>query len=155
MIQRIQSVYMFLAVTAIVVMFFFPVANFYGNMYYFYFSLNGVSDESFLTINTIPLVVMAAVIIVLIFSGLFSFRNRLLQVKIARFAVLLNIAFIIVLYFGYIDNIVKDFEKQGVTLDVQYKAGIYFPLIVLIFLILAIRAIISDENKVRAADRLR
>lgn len=155
MIQRIQTVYLFLAIAAIISMFFFPIANFYGDTYYFYFSLDGVSDEAFLSINTIPVIVMAVVLIVLIFSGIFAYKNRMFQVKLIRFAVLLNIAFIIVLYFGYIDNIVKDFAKQDAVLQVQYKAGVYFPLIVLIFLILAIRAIIADEKKVRAADRLR
>jgi hypothetical protein len=155
MIQRIQSVYLFLAVIALVAMFFFPLANFYGDMYYFFLSLDGVSDETIGRINTIPLIVMAGVLIALIFSGIFSYKNRMFQVRLVRFAVLLNIAFIIIIYFGYIDNIVKDSAKQNAILEVQYKAGIYFPLIVLVFLILAIRGVMQDEKKVRAADRLR
>lgn len=150
MIQRIQSIYLFLAAIAIVVMYFFPIANFYGDMHYFYLSLGGISDNTYMSINTIPLLVMAAVIIVLIFASIFSYKNRLLQLKMIRFGVLLNLAFIIILYFGYIDNIVKKAD-----VEVQYKVGVYFPLIVLVMLILAARAVMSDEKKVRAADRLR
>jgi hypothetical protein len=150
MIQRIQSVYLFLAVLAIVAMFFFPIANFYGDMHYFYLNLTGISDASFISINTIPLIVMAAILIVLIFSSIFAFKNRALQIKMIRFAVLLLLAYIIILYFGYIDNIIKKAD-----VEVQYKVGVYFPLIVLVFLLLANRGVIQDEKKVRAADRLR
>lgn len=150
MIQRIQSVYLFLAAFAVVLMYFFPIANFYGDLHYFYLSLGGISDNTYLSINTIPLLVMAAVIIVLIFAGIFAYKNRLIQIKILRFGVLLNLAFVIILYFGYIDNIVKKAD-----VEVQYKVGVYFPLIVLVFLILAIRGVMNDEKKIRAADRLR
>jgi len=150
MIQRIQSVYLLLAALALVLMYFFPIANFYGDLHYFYLSLGGISDNTHVSINTIPLLVMAAVIIVLIFTGIFTYKNRLLQIKILRFGVLLNLAFIIILYFGYIDNIVKKAD-----VEVQYKVGVYFPLLVLVFLILAIRGVMQDEKKVRAADRLR
>ncbi|MBE0662075.1 MAG: DUF4293 domain-containing protein [Bacteroidales bacterium] len=155
MIQRIQSVYLFLAAIAIVVMFFFPIANFYSDLYYFYLSLDGISDETFLKINTIPLITMVVILIVLILFSIFIYKNRLLQARIIRFAILIDISFIIVLYFGYIDNIIKSFKAEGTTLDVEYKAGIYFPLIVLILLVLAMRGVLNDEKKVKAADRLR
>jgi hypothetical protein len=150
MIQRIQTVYLFVAAAAIVAMFFFPVASFFGDTYYFNLKLSSISDDTYVAINTIPLIVMAAILIVMIFSCIFAFRNRLLQIKLIRFTVLLNLAFIIIIYFGYIDNIVK---KANV--EVQYQTGVYFPLIALIFLILAMRGVMNDEKKVRAADRLR
>ncbi len=150
MIQRIQSVYLLLAAVAISVMFFFPIANFYGDMNYFYLSLTGISDDTYLSINTIPLIAVAAALIILSLASILLYKNRLLQIRIVRFGVLLNLAFIIIIYFGYIDTITK---KAGV--EVQYKTGIYFPLIVLILLILAIRGVMTDEKKVRAADRLR
>ena len=155
MIQRIQSVYLFLAATAVAVMFFFPIANFYSDLYYFYLKLGGISDETFLSINTIPLIAMAVIIIVLIVFSIFIYKNRLLQARMIRFGILIDISFIIVLYFGYIDNIIKSFKNEGTMIDVEYKAGIYFPLIVLILLVLAMRGVLNDEKKVRAADRLR
>ncbi|NLN96582.1 MAG: DUF4293 domain-containing protein [Bacteroidales bacterium] len=150
MIQRIQSVYLFLAAIAIAVMFFFPIANFYSDTFYFYLGLDGISDDTFMTINTIPLVIIAIVLILLAVFSIFMYKNRLLQMRVIRFGVLLDLAFIIVIYFGYIDSI-----SQKANVEVQYKTGIYFPLAVLVFLILAIRAIMADEKKVRAADRLR
>jgi len=150
MIQRIQSVYLFLGVIAIAMMYFFPIANFYGDMHFFYLELTGVSDDTFVSINTIPLQVVSLLTIVLMTISIFLYKNRSLQIRLIRFTVLLSIGFIIILYFGYIDTIKKD---AGV--DVQYKIGIYFPLIALLFQILTMRAVMSDEKKVRAADRLR
>ncbi len=150
MIQRIQSVYLFLAAIAVAVMFFFPIANFYSDTFYFYLSLGGISDDTFVTINTIPLIIIAVVLILLAVFSIFMYKNRLLQMRVLRFGVLFDLAFIIVIYFGYIDSI-----SQKANVEVQYKTGIYFPLIMLVFLILAIRSIMADEKKVRAADRLR
>lgn len=150
MIQRIQSVYLFLGVIAIAMMFFFPVANFYGDMHYFYLNLSGISDSTFVSINTIPLLVVTLLIIVFMMTSIFLYRNRPLQIRLIRFTVLITIGFIIILYFGYIDTI-----KKAAQVDVEYKIGIYFPLIALLFQILAMRAVMSDEKKVRAADRLR
>lgn len=148
MIQRIQSVYLFLAAIAIAVMFFFPIA--YSDTLDFYFGLRGISDDTFLNVNTKPLIIIAVVLILLAVFSIFMYKNRLLQMRVIRFGVLLDLAFIIVIYFGYIDSI-----SQKANVEVQYKTGIYFPLIMLVFLILAIRAIMADEKKVRAADRLR
>lgn len=150
MLQRIQSVFLFLAAIAIAMMYFFPVANFYGDKHYFYLNLSGISDNTFVTINTIPLLVVSLLIIVFILATIFLYKNRLLQTKIIRFSILLTIGFIIILYFGYIDTI-----RKAAEVDVQYKIGIYFPLIALVWLILAMRAVMNDEKKVRAADRLR
>jgi hypothetical protein len=153
MIQRIQSVYLFLAVVALVVMYFLPIASFYGDMSYFSFKISGLSDETYVSINTIPLMVMMLVLIILISISIFLYhdsRRRMMQIRMIRFGILLDLSFIIVLYFGYIDTIVKQ-----ASMDVGYKAGIYFPIIVLVFLLLAMRGVMNDEKKIRAADRLR
>lgn len=150
MIQRIQSVYLFLAALAVAVMFFFPIASFYGDNIYFNLKLGGISDDTFVSINTIPLIVMALVLILMPVISIFLYKNRLLQIRITRFGILLDLSFIIVLYFGYIDTVVK---KANVT--EEYGTGVYFPLIALVMMILANRAIKADEKKVRAADRLR
>jgi hypothetical protein len=156
MIQRIQSVYLFLAALAMGAMFLFPLASFFLNKYsHFYLSLTGISDENFGSVNTIPLIITAIILIVLILSGIFAYKNRLLQIKIIRFGVLLNIGLIIILYFAYIDKIATDFINKGDLLEVQYKIGSYIPLISIIFLILAIRGVMKDEKKILAADRLR
>lgn len=72
------------------------------------------------------------------------------QYRVVRFALLVDLGFIIMMYFGYIDVIVK---KANVS--AQFEAGTYFPLVAIVLLLLAARAILSDEKKVKAADRLR
>ncbi|MDP2423470.1 MAG: DUF4293 domain-containing protein [Bacteroidales bacterium] len=150
MIQRIQSVYLAVAVIAITVMFFFPVSSFYGNEFFFSFGLMGVSDQTLVEIKVWPLQIMAGMLIGLTLVSIFLFKNRLLQTRIIRIALLLDLAFIIMIYFGYVDVIVKKAKMSA-----QYEAGSYFPLIAIVFLLLAMRAVLSDEKKVRSADRLR
>ncbi len=50
-----------------------------------------------------------------------------------------------------IDNIRTQLEHY----EVSYGPGIFFPIISLLFILLANRAIRKDENLVRAADRIR
>lgn len=150
MIQRIQSVYLFLAAITIATMFFFPVASFYGDAIYFNLKLVGISDDTYVSINTIPLIAIALVLITLLLVSIFLFKNRLLQIRMIRFGLLLDLAFIIVIYFGYIDTVVKKADVKE-----EYDAGVYFPLIALVLLILSIRGVMADEKKIRAADRLR
>lgn len=153
MIQRIQSVYLLLAGIAMAVMFFLPLGSFFGDDCYFVFGLRGLSELVCLkevNVNTIPLFITAAAAGLLSIVSIFLFHDRLLQVKLIRFNILINLAVVIFMYFGYIDPIVK---KTATT--VEYGSGVYFPLISLVLLFLAMRAVLNDEKKVRAADRLR
>ncbi len=150
MIQRIQSILLLLAGVAVALMFFFPVASFYGNESYFSFGITGVSDAALVAITTWPLQATAILLTVLSLLSIFLFKNRMAQYRVVRFALLVDLGFIIMMYFGYIDVIVK---KANVS--AQFEAGTYFPLVAIVLLLLAARAILSDEKKVKAADRLR
>ncbi len=150
MIQRIQSAYLALAAIAIGAMFFFPVCNFYSDQFFFEFGLTGVSDQTLVEIKVWPLQVMAAGLMIISLFSIFLYKKRTFQMRIIRIAVLLDLAFIIMTYFGYVDVIVKK-----VAVSSQYEFGSYLPLITLVFLILALRAVMGDEKKIRAADRLR
>lgn len=158
MIQRIQSVFLFLAFVATITLFFYPIAGIYSEMYtykfYVYELKNMVPGEAslFTFMTTFPLLLLNIIIGVMAVSCIFLYKNRMRQAKIVRLAILLEIIFIALVFFVYAGIIDKNLHATPEYLE---EAGIYFPLISLIFLILAYRFIIKDERLVRSADRLR
>ena len=77
--------------------------------------------------------------------------------RMVAVAFLLNVAYVFLLFFWAVDaygkNVVQYFHCG--ELHVTWFVGAYAPIVSLVFLVLAHRAIKKDEMKVRAADRLR
>lgn len=158
MIQRIQSVYLFIAVVALAAMFFFPLSvhSFRGLTIPFEL-LEKVSDTELaasMMITIWPLIVGVLVLIALGLITLFSYRNRQLQMRLVMASVLLNIV-IIIAEFWMAKHLASKLDPQAVDMVVEYSFGAYLPVVSLLFFILAHRGIKRDEQKVRAADRLR
>jgi len=65
------------------------------------------------------------------------------------FSFLANIIFIIVLFFT------ADSLQKHLNVETTYKYGSFIPLVILILLILASKAIKKDEKLVKDTDRLR
>lgn len=161
MIQRIQTVYLILAFIALILQFFFPVAAFtYGNTVDTYlgtvsFFLYGLVKQpdtlepAYKFLFYLPLIIIAIFILALTVLTILQYRKRLRQLRTINFAILLNIVLIVLLFF-YTDKISKD-----ISLPTEYRMGSVFPLISLVFLILAMYAIKKDERLVRSLDRLR
>jgi hypothetical protein len=158
MIQRIQSVFLFLAFIATVAIFFYPIAGIYSDLFtykfYVYELKNMVPGEPslFTFMTTFPLLLLNVIIAAMALACIFLYKNRIRQARIVRLAILLEIVFIALIFFVYAGIIEKNLHA---TPDYLEEAGIYFPLISLIFLILAYRFILKDERLVRSADRLR
>jgi hypothetical protein len=164
MIQRIQTVFLFLAFLASIALFFFPIAGIYPDTavypqlspYKFYVCgfVNMVPGEtslfSFMTI--FPLLLLNIVVGAMSVICIFLYKNRIRQAKIVRLGILLEIVLIVLIFFVYAGIIEKNLHT---TPEYMEEAGIYFPLISMVFLILAYRFIIKDEKLVRSADRLR
>ncbi len=74
----------------------------------------------------------------------------MVQLKLIRFGLFLNIALIAAIFFFYTNQISK-----AVLDDPDYKFGIYLPIITLLFIILAMRGVQKDIKLIRSADRLR
>lgn len=135
MIQRIQSIYLFLAViTVFVVTWFFPLFTTKGGVIY-------LVDE--------PVFFGAYM-----FSGIislftiFKYKNRKQQVVSGRINIIINfVAFGFLLYYFYNTLQVDNQTELGATA--------FLPILVVIFVSMANRAIMRDEALVRAADRFR
>jgi hypothetical protein len=158
MIQRIQSLFLLLAFIAAVILFFFPLAGIYSTTatykFYVYGLVNMVPGEKsmFSFMTTFPLLLINLLVSAFSLGAIFAYKNRLTQMKVVRITILLNILLIGLVFFVYAKIIETNLLVSPDYLD---EAGIYFPLISLIFLILANRSIMKDEKLVRSVDRLR
>jgi len=156
MIQRIQTLYLFLSLAGCILLFFFPMAGYVNeNQGTYLFFITGVRYliEPPLTLffwTTLPLLLMTAVSAVMILLSIFLYRKRRIQILLVSITFLLQIVFIslvLLFYIGYFD---RHFNVMH-----SYKFGIFIPLVSLGFLILANRSIRKDEQLVKSADRLR
>ena len=100
----------------------------------------------------LPLLLLAIGIALLTVVAIFNFKNRPYQVKLTNFGVIGSVVLILAIFFLYVPMIEK---KIGIVPDYSKAYGIYIPLIVLVLIVMANRAIKRDERLVRSADRLR
>ncbi len=154
MIQRIQSVYLALALLSMALMFAFKVAGVNSAEGEVVLTIYGVTlaDAALnLPILAIPLYVYTLLIIAVLLVQLLMFRNRKTQMTIGRVSYLLILGFVVLVYFA------ADQMTQLVvaTDELRYGAGVYFPVAAVAFVFLANRSIKKDEELVRSLDRLR
>lgn len=150
MIQRIQSLYLLLIFIGCICIFFFPLANYLEYQFTILGAKQLVSETTLiLKLNTIPLIVIISVIGILSLITIFLYKNRPLQIKLSRIILLLNIIFIVIVFF-YTDIIEKKIHNTS-----QYSISSFIPLITLILSFLTVRAIRKDEELIKSADRLR
>ncbi|MCB0805674.1 MAG: DUF4293 domain-containing protein [Bacteroidales bacterium] len=156
MIQRIQSLFLFLVVILGILMFFSPLASFFSEMHnlklYVYKLENMVpgSEIQFGFTTILPLLLFNIAITLLSGYTIFLYKNRILQIKLIRFCMLLNMFIIVGVFFLYPRLI--ETRVEGET---EFGFSAYLPLVSLLFLYLANRYILKDEKLVRSIDRLR
>lgn len=158
MIQRIQSVYILLALVAGALTFFLPFAHFYAGEVqiaeYAMFGAFNVQSDTFEMANPFPfpMWIMATLTILMTIFALVSYKKRTVQMKLVRLGFLMNLSFIVYLFFA-IDKV--NAELYEGSMDILYHTGFYMPVIAVVFLFLAQRGIKSDEALVKSLDRLR
>lgn len=111
------------------------------------------------------LAINAALIGIIALVCIFLFKNRILQMRVVACAALLNVVYLFLLFLWAINGMNGDGGYLGVLKELGYGTtaievnmwtpGTIIPIVTLILLYLAQRAIKKDEIKVRAADRLR
>ncbi|MBG0781350.1 MAG: DUF4293 domain-containing protein [Bacteroidales bacterium] len=156
MIQRIQTLFLFFAALASGLLFFFPVAQFYGDQHILAFYVTHIQDfvpgnpELFSSLFILPLSILNAMLTVLPLLIIFMYKNLGGQLKLIRLNILLDLVLIGLLFFYYAERL-----KIITAVEADYDLGIFFPLIALIFLFLAMRGVRNDIKLIRSADRLR
>lgn len=154
MIQRIQSVYFFLSLLAVGIMFFVPLASIVGYSEVFTLSATGTfNSKGELLESAWPVTLLIAAEVVFSLVIIFLFKKRNLQMLLGKLNLLI-LTLLIALVFFYADHAKALSGLPNDTL-VNYSFACLLPVISIILNYLAIRAIKKDEDLVRAADRLR
>ena len=156
MIQRKQSVFLFLSFISLAGLAFLPLANFLGDqdslVMYVYQIVSKVPDSipPFSSLFLLPLLSIVIIAATLSFGAIFMFKNRSRQLMVVRLMIFLLIVFI-GLFFLYYVNALE--EISGGLIETEY--GMYLIPLALVFLFLAMRGIVADERLVRSSERLR
>ena len=136
MLQRIQTVYLLIS------------ALFIGGLYLWFPIIK--SESGFIIIsNNEPLVVgLIFGSILLTLLSILNFKKRQLQFVINRLSIILN--FLLLGVFVY-----RSLTLSGDTLVSEKGIGVLLPIISIVFLVMANKAIKKDEDLVKSVDRLR
>jgi hypothetical protein len=147
MIQRIQTVYLFISALLIILLLTLDFAEIVVNGRLLLFNARGIIDEGKIIISGMPVLGFIILIALLHVAVIFMYKNRIRQIRIIAFTIILLLGlFGTMLYFLH-----SGFEK----VDVAYKIPMTFPVVAVILDYLAIRAIGKDEALVRSLDRIR
>lgn len=170
MIQRVQSVYIALAMLLISLLFSMTLCDFHlpdgdiaiMKMYGFVGPYQYLNHHVVSAYRFPILLLLASALFILLAVTLFSYKNRALQIKLCTVTFFINILLLGFLFIS--PDIISN--KISVSLDLgldkvasrkmtHYQWASFFPFVSLIFINMASRRIKKDEALVRSADRLR
>ena len=147
MIQRIQTVFLFLSAVFAGILFFAPVASFNVGGEFVNMSIFGVENHA----NALLLLILAILMLVVPMVTIFMYKKRELQLKLSSLNVFLNALFCGLIFLFYVDNVQDKLQAETVV----YAFGTYIPLINMVLSILAMRWIKKDIDLIKSIDRLR
>ena len=165
MIQRLQTLFLALAVIANLLMFNFDIwsaqaTNEDGKVVEqivinaleltYNPSLEGKATR---TESRIWLTTLVSLVSLIGIVTIFLYKNRPTQLKISRFGMLLE-AGLLVLIFYLVDSVEADYFVNEVSTS-NYGVGIFLPMIGVVCFFLANIFIMKDERLVRSSERLR
>lgn len=139
MLQRIQTIWLFLAGAAAVLSLRFPIYS--GNLIG---STPGAQYTELTGTYTIPILIITVAVALLAFIAIFLYTNRRVQFRICLSGIILQ-AGLIFLYYSEI----KEFSEGNFSLTSVLHA------LVLLFFFLAAKGIRHDDKIVRESNRLR
>jgi len=147
MVQRIQTAYLLLSIALLGLLFWLPFADLSAGNEIYLFSVDGISKAGEQVVNSFWLVILLAAIVLLHLFVVFSYKNRIRQIRVIVFTMVLAAGFFgLLFWYAYMG-------LKGAT--VSFRIATVFPLITLIFDYLAIRGIGKDEALIRSLNRIR
>ncbi len=162
MSQRLQSIFFFLSALLFALLFFIPIAEYFGELNLLKFNVFGVEsllpdgDVPFKRMFALPVLILTITVIVLsgyLAMGLFR-AVKLAQFvklhKLARIDIIVIVAWIAVVFAYYIRVI-----GTPIGADPTFKVGAFLPLPALLLTIAAASGLKKDIKKVRSTDRIR
>jgi len=143
MLQRIQTIYLLVAgVLSGVIPFFVSIWSTQKETLYIYDLLK---DKSLL-IKSIPVAFVVSALLAVI--SIFLFKNRQLQFVLGRLNILINLILLGLLVY-------LSLSLPGENSVSEKGIGMFIPVLVILLLVFANRAIKKDEDLVKSVDRLR
>jgi hypothetical protein len=143
MIQRIQSIYLLLS--SIISGGLIFVFDLWENVKKEVFALDLFSREAII-LKLIPFLFLLSAIVSLV--TIFLFNNRKLQFVIGRLIILINLFLLGVLVY-------VSLTLPGEIFISEKGIGMFLPIVAVLLVVLANKAIKKDEDLVKSADRLR
>ncbi|WP_432714693.1 DUF4293 domain-containing protein [Pedobacter sp.] len=152
MIQRVQSIWLFLASISLLMLLLLPVVTKMYNGTEYWILVTGLYQKAATgTLRVegfLPLFASTIILALIAFLNIFTFNNRTLQKRICNVVIILTI--------GLSFWISQSAQKIPGGLDgASYNAGAFMPILTIIFCFMAMRGIRNDEQLIKSADRLR
>ena len=155
MIQRIQTLYLLIATILTGSLFFLSMAEM-ANMQEFYeltwrgiFKVESDATQT-LIIPAVALSILTIMATALSFITIFLFKKRILQIRLCGLNMGLLVGLSVLMYY-----MAKTGAKNLGATDLSFNLPLILPLIALVLVFLAMRAIGKDEALVRSIDRIR
>ena len=154
MIQRIQSLYLLIAAALMAVMLFVPLAVFYAGQEQIVMSAFALRDgEGAVVLSAVYLGVLLAAVALLPLVTILLFRRRMTQIRLCIVEIVLLVGSLVMMgLYGYLA--MQTVESLTLAAS-NFRFVVVFPLVAIIFVVLAARAIFKDELLVRSLDRIR
>lgn len=155
MIQRIQTIFLFLATVFAGILFFTPIFSFNYGGDLMKLTILGVKNANealaFAATYSLPLILITILIVAVPMVTIFMFKKRELQLKLSSLNVFLNAALCGLIFLFYASDIEKRVDVEAVS----YLFGTYIPLINMVLSVLSMRWIKKDIDLIKSVDRLR
>ncbi len=153
MLQRIQTIYLALVTTLTTVLFYLKLVTLSAKDGLYSMFYNGIysgetnTGEPVMDMLVFTILLITSVVISII--TIFLYKRRILQIRVAALNIGLQLGLTGLIYF-----FARVFGKE---LDAIYSFHypVVFPLIAVVLLIMAIKAIGKDEALIRSMDRIR
>ncbi len=152
MIQRIQSLFLLLALICMSIFYFVPFGSLEmqaeTGIVDVPMGLYGVDfgEEHY---STLPLLILLSFVVLTLLVTIFMYRHRVLQIRICIFNMILALGCSgLAFFFLY-----QASEKFGTNYHTSIL--VILPIVAAIFIVLAIRGIAKDEALIRSIDRIR
>jgi hypothetical protein len=147
MIQRIQTVYLFISAILTGLLFLLPFAEIAKDGAIYVFNYKGIILDGVMKENGYSISVLIGIILAMHGVAVLSYKNRIRQIRIIVFSILILLGlFGLFFFFTW-------YTFKGA--QISYKISMVFPLVAVILDYLAIRAIGKDEALIRSIDRIR
>ena len=153
MIQRIQTLYLLIATALMAVTIFTPMAQFFDGTQEYTLTAFALKDAAGVTAQpTIYMGILLALAGVLPFIVIFLFKTRQLLIRLCAAEIVLLVGSLVVMGIYYYLSARLFDSVNGLG---NLKLGVIMPLLSIVFVALATRAIFRDEVLVRSLDRIR